>query len=70
MPGADCGSDHNLLIEGWEGEGGRRGFRIGDTCTPMADSSQYMVKKKNKKKKKKKPKQAKQKTKNNYNTVK
>ena len=25
--------------EGWDGEGGGRGFRIGDTCTPMADSS-------------------------------
>ena len=24
--------------EGWYGEGGGRGFRIGNTCTPMADS--------------------------------
>ena len=24
--------------EGWYGEGGGRGFRIGDTCTSMADS--------------------------------
>ena len=24
--------------EGWDGEGGGRGFRMGDTCTPMADS--------------------------------
>jgi len=25
--------------EGWDGEGGERGrFRIGNTCTPMADS--------------------------------
>ena len=25
---------------GWDGEGGGRGFRMGNTCTPMADSSQ------------------------------
>ena len=24
--------------EGWYGEGGRRGFRIGNTCTPAADA--------------------------------
>ena len=30
--------------EGCDGEGGERGFRMGDTCTPMADSSQYMAK--------------------------
>ena len=24
--------------EGWYGEGGGRGFRIGNTCTPVADS--------------------------------
>ena len=24
--------------EGWDGEGGRRGFRMGNTCTPVADS--------------------------------
>ena len=24
--------------EGWYGEGGGRGFRMGNTCTPMADS--------------------------------
>ena len=24
--------------EGWEGEGGGRGFRVGNTGTPMADS--------------------------------
>ena len=24
--------------EGWDGEGGGRGFRMGDTCTLMADS--------------------------------
>ena len=28
--------------EGWDGEGG--GFRIGNTCTPMADSCQCMAK--------------------------
>ena len=26
------------------GEGGGRGFRMGNTCAPMADSCQYMVK--------------------------
>ena len=34
--------------EGWDGEGGRRevegGFRIGNICTPMVDSCQYMAK--------------------------
>ena len=25
-------------LEGWYGEGGRRGFRMGSTCTSMADS--------------------------------
>ena len=24
--------------EGWYGEGGGRGFRMGNTCTPMADA--------------------------------
>ena len=24
--------------EGWDGEGGGRGFRMGNTCTPVADS--------------------------------
>ena len=28
--------------EGWNGEG--QGFRMGDTCTPMADSCQCMAK--------------------------
>ena len=28
----------------WDGEGGRGGFRMGDTCTPMADSCQCMAK--------------------------
>jgi len=30
--------------EGWDGEGGRRRFRMGNTCTPMADSCHYMAK--------------------------
>ena len=30
--------------EGWDGEGGGRGFRMGDTCTLMADSCQCMAK--------------------------
>ena len=30
--------------DGWGGEGGGRGFRMGDTCAPMADSGQSMAK--------------------------
>ena len=30
--------------EGWDGEGGVRGFRMGNTSTPMADSCQCMAK--------------------------
>ena len=30
--------------EDWDEEGGGRGFRMGNTCTPMADSCQYMAK--------------------------
>ena len=30
--------------EGWDGEKGGRGFRMGNTCTPMADSCQCMSK--------------------------
>ena len=30
--------------EGWDGEGGGRGFKMGNTCTPMVDSSQCMAK--------------------------
>ena len=30
--------------ERWDGEGVGRGFRMGDTCTPMADSCQCMTK--------------------------
>ena len=27
-----------MTLEGWDGEGGGRRIRIGNTCTPMADS--------------------------------
>ena len=30
--------------EGWDGEGGGRGFRMGNTCTPIADSCQCVAK--------------------------
>ena len=30
--------------ERWYGEGGGRGFRIGNSCTPVADSCQCMAK--------------------------
>ena len=30
--------------EGWDGEGDGRGFRMGNTCTPVADSYQCMAK--------------------------
>ena len=30
--------------EGWYGEGGGRGFRMGNTCIPMVDSSKSMAK--------------------------
>ena len=30
--------------EGWDGEGGGGVFRMGDTCTPMADSRECMAK--------------------------
>ena len=30
--------------EGWDGEGGGRGFWMGDTCTPMAGKCQCMAK--------------------------
>ena len=29
--------------EGWDAEGGERGVRMGNTCTPMADSCQCMA---------------------------
>ena len=31
-------------LEGWDGNGGEGRFRMGNTCTPMADSCQYMAK--------------------------
>ena len=30
--------------EGYSGEGGGRGFRMGDTCAPVADSHRCMAK--------------------------
>ena len=30
--------------EGWDGEGGEREFRMGNTSTPMADSCQCLAK--------------------------
>ena len=30
--------------EGWEGKGGGKGFRMGNTCKSMADSCQCMAK--------------------------
>ena len=30
--------------EGWDGVGGGWGFRMGNTCTPMADSCECMAK--------------------------
>ena len=49
-PGSIYETGHSGLVhwddpEGWDGEGGGRGgsgWR--DTCTPMADSCQYMAK--------------------------
>ena len=46
-PGLRHETGYSVLVhwgdpEGWDGEGGGRGFRMRDTCTPMADSHQYM----------------------------
>jgi len=30
--------------EGWDGEGGGRGFRMENTCTPVADSCECITK--------------------------
>ena len=30
--------------EGWDGEGGEKRVRLGNTCTPMADSCECMAK--------------------------
>ena len=42
-------AEHSKLVhwdnpEGWDWEGGGRGFRMGDTCTAVADSRQCMAK--------------------------
>jgi len=37
-------SVHWYNPEGWDGEGSERGFGMGDICTHMDDSCQYMVK--------------------------
>ena len=42
---AGCsGLEHWDDPEGCDGEGGGRGFRMGNTCIPMADSHQCMAK--------------------------
>ena len=38
------GLEHWDDPEGWDGEGDGRGFRMGTTCTPMADPCQCMAK--------------------------
>ena len=48
-PGSIHGTGCSGLVhcddsEGWDGEGGGRGFRMGNTCTPVADSWQCMAK--------------------------
>ena len=48
-PGSMHDTGYSRLVhwddpERWDGEGGGEGFRMGNTCTPMADSSQYMAK--------------------------
>ena len=42
-------SSHSKLVhwddpKGWTGEGGERGFRMENTCIPVADSCQCMAK--------------------------
>ena len=44
MRQGDSGLVHWDDPEGWDGEGGGTGFRMGNTCTPMADSCEYMAK--------------------------
>ena len=39
-----CGWCTGMTLRDGDGEGGGRGFRMGDTCAPMADSCQYMAK--------------------------
>ena len=48
-PGSMHETGHSGLVhwddpEGWDGEGGERGFRMGNTCTPVADSCSCMAK--------------------------
>ena len=48
-PGSMYETRHSGLVywdepDGWDGEGGGRGFRMENTCTPMADSCQCMAK--------------------------
>ena len=48
-PGSMHDTGHSGLVhwdgsEGWDGDGSGRGFRMGNTCTPMADSCQCMAK--------------------------
>ena len=38
------GLEHRDDPEGWDGEGGRRGVQMGNTCTLVADSCQGMAK--------------------------
>ena len=40
----NSGRVHWDELEGWDGEGVGGGFGMGNTCTPMADSCQCMVK--------------------------
>ena len=42
--GALSGLVHWDDPEGWDGEGGEGGFRMGNTCTHMEDSSQCVAK--------------------------
>ena len=48
-PGSMHEPGHSGLVHwdnpvGWDGEVGGKGFRMGDTCTPIADSRECMVK--------------------------
>ena len=48
-PSSMLETGHSKLVhwddpEGWEGEGRGRGFRMGNTCTSVADSCQCMAK--------------------------
>ena len=45
MHDTEClGLVHWYDPEGWDGEGDGRGFIMGNTCTPVADSCQCMAK--------------------------